>query len=207
MSDQVELRIASGTLVLSASQLVALLLGVAFSVVIARLLGPEDYGLVGVSLMYPTMIVSILDLGMGNVLIKFTSVSNPRRDLYAWSSIGLRSVLGFIGFTLTYALADVFAQLLARPYIADYIRVLSVYVLALSVLNTLGQIFIGLGRFRIAGSINIAQYVAKGVVAVYLVLLGWGVFGVAVSYSFAYALLCALYFALFLKTSRKPAFS
>ncbi|MEM4369351.1 MAG: oligosaccharide flippase family protein, partial [Desulfurococcaceae archaeon] len=63
MSDQVELRIASGTLVLSASQLVALLLGVAFSVVIARLLGPEDYGLVGVSLMYPTMIVSILDLG------------------------------------------------------------------------------------------------------------------------------------------------
>lgn len=207
MASEAEVKLALGTLVLSASQMLALLIGLAFSVIIARLLGPENYGLVGVSLTYPMLLASLLDLGTSSILVKYAALPRQDRSAYVWSVASFRFFLGLVGFAANYVLADYFAMLLARPYIADYIRILSVYIFALIALDTVRLAFTGLARYTIAGSITIFQYVIRGLIAVYLILQGYGVKGAVLSYSLTYALMCVAYLVAFMHAFGKPAFS
>jgi len=52
----------------NASQLVVLAVA---SIVIARLLGPEDYGLYSLSLVVPSILAGLVDFGIVSALIRF----------------------------------------------------------------------------------------------------------------------------------------
>lgn len=207
VSNDVEVRIASGTLALSASQIIAYLLGVVFSIVIARLLGPESYGLIAISLTYPTLITSLLDLGLGGIIAKYAATPNKERSIYVWTGVLVKLGLSAVGSLVVYFYADFFAAILARPYIANCIRSLSLYVMSMALLSSASSAFTGLGMYRVAGSITIAQYLLRGPLAIALILAGFGVYGAVLSYSIAYVLLGTTYFMLFAKIFRKPTFS
>lgn len=207
MSADIEYKLASGAAFLSVSQIVALLLGVAFSVLIARLIGPENYGIVGISLTFPTLLVNLLELGTSNVLIKYAASSSQLRKTYVWSTIIARLALGVLGSITTYIFADSFANVIARPHIAGYIRVLSLYVFAFTLVTALSSVFTGFRRYAVSGSMIILQYALRGLLAVILIITGYGVFGVVSSYSIAYTLLGLTYLLLLFKSLGKPIFS
>jgi len=207
VNDDVEVRMASGTLTLSASQILAYLLGVVFSIVIARLLGPESYGLIAISLTYPTLITSLLDLGLGSIITRYAAIPNNERGVYVWTGVLVKLGLSVVGSLVIYFCADFFAAILVRPYIASYIRSLSLYVMSMALLGSASSAFTGLGMYRVAGSITVAQYLLRGPLAVALILTGFGVYGAVVSYSIAYVVLGIFYFTLFVKLFRKPTFS
>jgi O-antigen/teichoic acid export membrane protein len=203
----IEVRMASGTLALSASQVIAYLLGVVFSVITARLLGPESYGLIGVSLTYPTLVASLLDLGLGSIIARYASIPGEGRRVYVWTGAVVKLGLSAAGSLVVYVCADLFANVLARPYLAGCIRSLSLYVLSVALLGCASSALTGLGMYRAAGFITVAQYLLRGPLAIALILAGFGVYGAVVSYSVAYALLGLAYFMLFVKLFRKPTFS
>lgn len=207
MPADIEYKLASGATVLGLSQITALLLGVAFSVLIARMIGPENYGIVGISLTLPTLLVNLLELGTGSVLIKYAASTGSARRVYVWSTLIVRLVLGLAGSALTYLFADVFANLMARPFIADYIRMLSWYVLGFSILSALGPAFTGIRKYVISGLMNILQYVLRGFLAVTLVMASYGTFGVIASYSITYSVLGVAYLILLAKFLGTPVFS
>jgi stage V sporulation protein B len=207
MDESVELRIASGTLMLGASQIMAIALGVVFSVIVARLLGPESYGLVGISLTYPTLIASLLDLGLGSAIARYVAMPGEDRRLYTWTGTLAKLLFGALGAIIVYACADFFAYLLARPYITQLVKVLSIYVAATCVLGGVQSAFSGLGKYSLAGSIAVSQYALRGPLTVALILAGLGSYGAVASFSIAYAVLGVVYSLLFIKLFKKPKFS
>ncbi|MGC8982739.1 MAG: oligosaccharide flippase family protein [Desulfurococcaceae archaeon] len=207
MEVDVEHRMAAGTIALTASGLLASLLGLIFSIVIARLLGPEGYGLVGLAFTYPSLLISLLDMGLGGIVAKYAASRSGYNRIHVWTGILAKAVLGALGAIITYFCADYFAQLLARPYVASYIKILSPYVFASSLLGAFSMALSGLGRYWLSGSTSIMYYALKGPLAVGLILLGYGVLGVVVSHTISYVALSIVYTLIILMTLGKPAFS
>ena len=54
----------------NASSLAILAIG---SIILARLLGPENYGLFSLSLVVPSILVGFLDLGVRSALVRFSA--------------------------------------------------------------------------------------------------------------------------------------
>jgi len=186
-------RVASGSFYLTVGQITAILLGVVFSVIFARILGPENYGLVSFALIYPSLLISLTDLGLGGIVSRFATIPSTRRDIYVWSGVVLRLMAAVIGGGVIYYLAGVFAHLLQRPYLEAYIRVLALYTVSASLLGILYGVFAGLGEYTTSALIFITQYFLKGVVGITLLYMGLGAYGVILSYSIAYSLLAVIF--------------
>ncbi|MEM0002010.1 MAG: oligosaccharide flippase family protein [Desulfurococcaceae archaeon] len=207
MSNEVAERIVKGSFVLTLGQLLSIAVGFVFSVLIANLLGRDNYGLLSIALTYPSMVASLVDLGLGGVVSRYTAKPGSNKDIYAWTGLVLRALTSAIGGIIVYLSADYFAYLLGRPILTEPIRALSFYTIFSSILGVLSAIFNGLGKYEISASINITQYVVRGPLAVLFVLLGLGIHGAALAYSIGYMVVSILYMALFISIFRSPRFS
>jgi len=199
-------RVGGGSFYLTVGQAVALLLGLVFSIVLARVLGPDNYGLISIALVYPSMFVSLTDLGLSAVISRYSTEPSTRREVYVWSGIAMRTLLAISGGVLVYFMADIFASLLGRVYIESLIRILALYTVSSSILSTFYSAFAGLGRYKVSAFILILQYSLKGVLAITLLLAGLHIYGVALSYSLAYTILVPVFLVLLIR-GIKPAVS
>lgn len=199
MSNEISIRIVSGSFVLTVGSILADLIGLGFSIVVARLLGPEGYGLWSISLVYPTMIAGLVDLGLGSIITRYAALPSKDRDVYIWTGIIFKCVLGCVGAIIVYVFANVFAELLMRPQLSVYIKILSIFTVSYILLITLASIFNGLGKYKISASINIFQFILRGILTILLVAIGLGVYGAIIACSVAYAIL-AISYSIFLYT-------
>jgi O-antigen/teichoic acid export membrane protein len=199
-------RISSGSFYLTVGQALALLLGLVFSIILARILGPDNYGLIGIALIYPSMFISLTDLGLNAVISRYSTAPSTRREVYVWSGIAIRTILAVIGGVVIYFMANIFASLLGRLYIEPLIRILALYTASSSILSTLYSAFAGLGRYKVSAFILILQYFLKGVLAVTLLFTGLHIYGVVLSYSIAYTILVPIFLILLVR-DLKPAIS
>ena len=49
------------------------------SIVIARLLGPANYGIISIALIYPLMFSGLADLGLSTAIMRYASIGDLRR--------------------------------------------------------------------------------------------------------------------------------
>ncbi len=199
-------RVSSGSFYLTVGQAIALLLGLIFSIVLARVLGPGNYGLIGIALVYPSLFISLTDLGLSAVISRYSTAPLTRREVYVWSGIAIRALLAIIGGAVVYLMAETFASLLGRVYIEPLIRILALYTVSSSILGTLYSAFAGLGRYKISAFMLILQYFLKGVLAITLLLAGLHIYGIALSYSLAYTVLVPVFLVLLVR-GLKPTIS
>ena len=76
-------KVASGGMVLSAGNLAYSVVSAVGSIAIARLLGPADYGVVGIALIYPMMLSGLADLGLSTAITRYASLGDLRGSLTA----------------------------------------------------------------------------------------------------------------------------
>lgn len=207
MSVDIAERIASGSFILTVGQTLSLIIGTIFSFVIARLLGPDNYGLLSISLTYPLMVSNLMDLGLGGVIARYVAEPGKDRPIYAWTGVLIRLSSSIVGGLAVYLLSDFFASLLARPDIAMFIKVLSIYSCCTSILSPLIAVFNGLGKYKLAASVNIVQYCVRGPLTIALVLMGTGVNGAVIAYSASYLLVSLIYMAIYTNIVKPVAFS
>jgi len=152
-------------------------------VIVARLLGPDNYGIYALCFTIPPLAVSITDLGMSPALIRYSArlESEDRRPELATM---LRSV--FISRLLLAALALIVVLLLSdelaafglgRPGIGEYVRLASFLILFQVLVTATSSALIGLGRMADASLMMTVQSVSKAVASPALVLLGFSVAG------------------------------
>jgi O-antigen/teichoic acid export membrane protein len=72
-------RIAEGSAWLSAGQLTSTAIAFAESIVIARLLTPSEYGLIGVALAFPMLVLGLLDFRISEAIVRFTPLDKGKR--------------------------------------------------------------------------------------------------------------------------------
>jgi len=164
----------------NAFQLIVLAIG---SIIVARLLGPENYGLLSLSLVIPLTLVGLIDLGVNSALTRFSAKlrAEGKAQLVAGmlkSGFLLKLLIGIAMSTTCFIFSDALAtHVLNRPGMGFLVRLASALILFEAIFVTLNSAFIGLDRMEGSALIMNAQSIAKTALSPLLVVLGFSVVG------------------------------
>ena len=162
------------------------------SIVVARLLGPEDYGVYSISFVAPALLISLVGLGLDAAAIRFPAKYIAEgRGRIASKFIGMvlafRLTSGLAASLICLLLSDFMAgALLDRPGIAPYVRLLSILILFETLFSLLYSLFVGLNSSRYASILKVLMASFKGIVTPLLVFLGFGVYGALIGHVIGY---------------------
>lgn len=142
-----------------------------FTLVLARFLTPEDFGLLAMMAIAFQIAASIVQSGLGAALIRSISISDEDLSTVFWTNL-LLSVLAYLGIFFT---APYLATYYAEPELALLLRVtgLVVFLNALSVVQL--AIHSRHMNFKVQMRANTAGMLVSGCVAIYLAYTGAGV--------------------------------
>lgn len=147
--------------------------------ILARLLTPKDFGVVGFALIFMALLETVKDLGLGQALV----ASRPeqvyeRADTVFVAGLGL----GVLLTVLVAALAPVAAAFFDEPQLVAILPVLGVNFLIRSVGATHYALAQKEMRFRTRTAAEFSDVLVRGTTGVVLALLGAGVWSLVIGY-------------------------
>lgn len=151
--------------------------GVQFAtlVVMARLLTPTDYGLVGMLAIFITIGQLIADGGFSQAIIRLGKHTEEDVSTAFIFNIGVGGVL----YLALYAAAPWIADFYGEPKLTDLARVLSLSVLINSTLVVHRAILTACIDFKTQAKTTLAGALSSGVVGVWMAYSGYGVWAIA----------------------------
>ena len=178
-----------GFFLLSGTASAAVIMAIA-SIVIGNLLGQDLYGQYAIALDIPLLLFLFTDLGIGQGITKYTASFTAKGETARLArmikyALLLKASVGILIFAINYALAGLFASLLQRPYLTLYIQIASISVLFQVLSSIATSAFIGLDKTEYSALSTDIQALAKTIISITLVLLGFGVAGVMWGYTAA----------------------
>ena len=153
------------------------------TIIIAILLGPDNYGLYAIALTAPTMIVLFRDWGVNFAIVRYTAQSNAEdktaniRSIFLSGlifEVALGIALSLVGFFLSDFLA---VTVLNRPTIVPLIQIASVSILTSALVSTATAAFTGVEKMHFNSIMLVSQSFFKTILIIALVLLGLGTYG------------------------------
>lgn len=162
------------------------------SVLIARLLGPDGYGVYTLAFVVPLLLVYLVELGVDEALIRFPAQSMAQgKETTALTIVkcGLKFkvLIASAGSIIIFLLSDVFASyLLRRPELGFYVKIASAAVILQAIFNSSVYAFIGLNRMTKSATLKAAMSIVRASAAPTLIILGLGVTGVIAGYLLGY---------------------
>jgi len=154
-----------------AARLLGQLLQLAATVILARLLSPKEYGLLGMVLVFTGFASFVADMGLGASIIQRSTVTERHLNSVFWLNVATG-----IALTAVFALA---APLIARFYQEPQLRLLTAAIALSFFLGSLNVVQVALLdkalNFRTKFWIETVSSVASGAVAVVLAFSGAGV--------------------------------
>ncbi len=185
-----------GTAYLMLANLVFILSNYLLHVYLGRHLGPEGYGVFGIIMSIYLINRSFLNTGFPKSVSKAIAESENQKNIIAKKAIKIEFLIAFI-FSLLYIIfADKIALLLNDKGLSNYIVLLGIILVPLSIISLyLNGFFNGTRRFLEQAKVKIIYSVVRVLLAILLVALGLNVFGVLVGY------LIAIIFSIFVAKS------
>jgi PST family polysaccharide transporter len=148
------------------------------SVVLTRLLSPQDFGLVAMVLVFTGFATVFTDLGFGASLVQKFDLNQHHKNAVFWISVAAGALV-----TLVVAAA--------APYIASFYNVpalqpLTVAISLIFFINAFATVKVALLQkamdFRKLAAAQLSGTVLSGIVAIYLAFRGFGVWSIVVMY-------------------------
>ena len=171
MAEQLRDKVASGVAWSVAEKVGSMLLQMAVSVIVARLLMPEDFGVMAIMTFFTALALVVVDSGFSQTLIRKTA---PTADEY--KSVFLFNItISLVLYAVLVAAAPAVAEFYGLEVIAKIAPVLFL-VLPLNALCVIqNTIFTREFRFDLLSKINFTASLAAGIVAIGLACSGLGV--------------------------------
>jgi O-antigen/teichoic acid export membrane protein len=152
------------------------------SILMARFLGPDQYGVYTLAFVIPGLLTAFTDLGTNSALSKF--LPRLRQDGKDGEIRGLiksglffNAIISSLLFIPPFLFPGTFAQaLLNRGDVELYIRIASPFIVAQAMVATSASIFAGLDETRYNAVVAVAQAVVK-LALVVLLITSFGIFG------------------------------
>ena len=179
---------AQGGVFLFVGNAVAIAILAVGSIIIARLLGPSNYGLYSLTFVTPTLFVSFADVGMNYVLVNFPARLRSTDQYDAANrairlGILLKVAVSVVAFLVCYLGADaITATVLNRPELGPYLRLAAVLIILQAVFDATTNSFIGLDLMHYSASTQILYALLKSVLGPAFVLAGLGLVGAITGY-------------------------
>ena len=184
-SNKVAIEAVSGSVVLSVGGLICSAISAVGSIVIARMLGPADYGVISIALIYPMMLSGLADLGLSTAIMRYASLGDLSR---AFTALWLRAIASMLFAATLIPLAPYLATSLQRPYLTPMIYVLTVYAFTSNVVASVAAFLAGVNRYWDLAVVNFILAVTRVSSSIALILVGYGVYGAVWGFSIGYSL-------------------
>lgn len=161
------------------------------SLLLARMLKPEDYGLIGMIIVFTELLGSVLDSCVGPAVVHFDERNaEQERSTYFTASL----ILGVLFTIFLFVGAPLVAHFYREPRLVPLLRVMSVLLIVGSVKTVSGGILTRELRFRELSFSDIFASLAGGFVAIVMAYRGFGVWSL-VANQFLFILLTSLAYA------------
>ena len=153
------------------------------TIIIAGLLGEEDYGLYYIAITAPTLIILFRNWGVNFAIIRYTAQSNADnkteniRGIFMSGllfEIAVGVALSLIGFLLSDFLST---TVFNRPQITPLLQIASLSILTNALVTTATAAFTGVERMHLNSVMIVSQSIIKTALIVALVLFGLGTYG------------------------------
>ncbi len=188
-------------------QIIQFVIGVS----IARLLNPQDYGVIGMTSIFFAIASTFIDSGFGNALIQ----KKDRNEEDYSTCFYFNVLVGIIIYIILWFAAPYIAMFYATPILCDVIRVLGITLTINSLSISQTAKMTAEMKFKEMAIITIIVQLSTGVVGLYLAYAGWGIWALVFqSIASCVARLVLIEFALkwypqliFSKTSFRHMFS
>ncbi len=141
------------------------------SIILARILSPEEFGLVGMIAIFIALGNSLMDSGFSGALIRKENVTDKDLSTVFYTNL----ILSIIIYAILFVSAPFIAEFLNTPILVKLIRVLGVSVLIMSFTQVQKVNFIRKIDFKTQAIISLAASLASGISSIWMALDGYGV--------------------------------
>ena len=171
MSDNLKSRAASGVIWSGIHKLASAMLGLVSSIVLARLLTPYDYGIIGMLAIFMAISNTFIDGGFGAALIQKKNPTDADYSTILYWNVGLSIVL----YVLLFACAPLIAAFYNLPLLSEVLRIQGV-VLIINAARIVqhNQLRKHL-EFKKVAIINLSSSIVSLIFTIYRAWRGWGV--------------------------------
>jgi O-antigen/teichoic acid export membrane protein len=147
-----------------------------FGIMITRILLPEDFGLVGMILIFMAVGQTLVDSGFGSALIWKKDPSPADYSTVFYFNISFSLVLYFIFFFL----APIIARFYDEPQLTDLIRVLCLNFIILSFSLIQQTVLQKRVDFKLLTYVNVAGSLIAGIIALFMAVKGFGAWAIVI---------------------------
>jgi O-antigen/teichoic acid export membrane protein len=186
-------RLVEGASLLAISQYVAAALNLVTNILMARLLGPTDFGLVALAIAYPTMLWSFVSVKSISVITRYVAIFRARREpekLKGLVKLGysLDFFVSLIGLTLV-AISSwwVSERFYRQPHLAWLMVVYAGSFPLFSLAGNSWAVLSSWGCFRLLAIFEVLHPFLKLCLTVGFIVAGFGVSGVVIGMGLAQA--------------------
>lgn len=168
------------------------------SIIIARLLGPADYGLFSLSIVVPSILIGLIDFGIPSAITRFSAKfkaedKNPEVGNILRAGFMLEIAVGIVTSAFCFLFSDLLATyIINRPEASFYVKVVSFLILFQTVFNLVNSALIGLDRMKNSAFIMIVRAFTKILLSTVLIILGFGILGALLSHILCYIIAVAV---------------
>lgn len=146
-------------------------IGFLVGIILARLLSPEEYGLIGIIGIFTAIFNVILDSGLSTALIRKEKVTDTDYCTVFYTNL----VLSFALTTTLYFCAPLISTFFKRPELTPYTQVMSI-ILVLNALSITQQARLTKKvDFKTQTKISLIAHTLSGVIGIAMAFLGFGV--------------------------------
>jgi len=176
-------KMAKGSFIIFISKIVEAVVALAFSIILARLLGTDTYGLIGSTIGIAAIIGIFAKLGIVEASAKFTSEHLAKKEEHKiknviYSTVIIETVLGIITAIICFILAEPLAvYVFHKPILTLPLRIIASMIFFIAIANIFTGIFQGFYRMELFAIANISGNIIRLVSSVILVILGYGLLG------------------------------
>jgi O-antigen/teichoic acid export membrane protein len=160
------------------------------TILIARLLLADNYGLYAIALTAPNLIATFRDWGVNTAMVKYSAQHNSENNVAKIRSVFVSGllfeiVLGLSLSILSFALSDFLAVNFQRPTIGPLIQIASFSILTGALINVATAAFTGMEKMHLNSVMLIVQSIVKTALIITLVVLGLGTSGAVMGFTIA----------------------
>lgn len=149
------------------TQIIQFIIGIA----IARILAPQDYGIIGMTTIFFAVAATFIDSGFGSALIQ----KKDRNEKDYSTCFYFNVLVGISIYTVLWLASPAIAKFYRTPVLCDVTRVLGLTMLINSLSISQTAKMTAEMRFREMAIITIVTQTVTGLIGLYLAYIGWGV--------------------------------
>ena len=140
-------------------------------IVLARLLSPDEYGLIGICLIFVNVLNGMVDSGFSNALIRKKDIKDVDYNTMFITNMAISTLL----YALLFVCAPIISDFFSRPELSELIRVVGLLMFANALSITQVTILTKRIDFKTKTKASLVSAIASGFIGIAMAFVGFGV--------------------------------